>query len=266
MKLGQCAQYNGAMAAMTAYLGYDACVIQGYRGSYSGYHWQHFWCEVNIQGRRYLMETGNYGKDGSWSYFMCPYEQTSGYVINQQAANVLYAAPQVGSVKLSATSFVYNGQVQKPTVKAVSTKGATLKKNQDYTVKYSAGCTDVGKYTVTVTFKGNYEGTATLTYSIVPSATSISSVTGGTGTLTVKWKKQTTQTTGYVIQYSTSSNMKNAKAVTVKNNATVSKTISGLTSGKTYYVRVRTYKATQLDSQKVNVCSSWSKVSSVKVK
>lgn len=266
MKLGQCAQYNGAMAAMTAYLGYDASVIQGYRGSYSGYHWQHFWCEVNIQGRKYLMETGNYGKDGSWSYFLCPYAQTSGYVINQKAADVIYAAPQVGSVKLTKTSFVYTGEVQKPTVKAVSATGATLKKNQDYTVKYSKGCTNVGKYTVTVTFKGNYEGTYTLIYNILPSPTTISSVKAGTGTLTVKWKKQAAQTTGYVIQYSTSSNMSNAKNVVVKDSATVSKTISGLTSGKTYYVRVRTYKTTTFDSAKVNLYSTWSKVSSVKVK
>lgn len=266
MKLGQCAQYNGAMAAMTAYLGYDASVIQGYRGSYSGYHWQHFWCEVNIQGRKYLMETGNYGKDGSWSYFLCPYAQTSGYIINQKAADVIYAVPQVSSVKLTKTSFVYTGEVQKPTVKAVSATGATLKKNQDYTVKYSKGCTNVGKYTVTVTFKGDYEGTYTLIYNILPKPTTISSVKAGTGALTVKWKKQATQTTGYVIQYSTSANMANAKSIVVKDSATVSKTISGLTSGKTYYVRVRTYKTTTFDSAKVNLYSTWSKVSSVKVK
>ncbi len=266
MKLGQCAQYNGAMAAMMVYLGYDACVIQGYRGSYYGNRWQHFWCEVNIQGRRYIMETGNYGKDGSWSYFLCPYAYTSGYVINCQAADVLYGVPEVGSVKLSATSFVYNGEVQRPTVKAVSTTGATLKKNTDYTVKYSKGCTDVGKYTVTVTFKGDYEGTAELTYYIVPKTTSISSLTAGKGALTVKWKKQATQTSGYVIQYSTSSNMKNAKAVSVKDAQSVSKTISKLSSGKTYYVRIRTYKTTQFNSAKLNVYSGWSKISSVKVK
>lgn len=81
-KKGQCAQYNGAMAAMMVYLGYDAYVIQGYRGVYNGNHWQHFWCEVNINGTKYLMETGNQGDSGDWKYFLTPYSQTRGYIIN----------------------------------------------------------------------------------------------------------------------------------------------------------------------------------------
>ncbi|MDE6659893.1 MAG: hypothetical protein K2K01_07255 [Eubacterium sp.] len=80
-KKGQCAQYNGAMAAMMVYLGYDAYIIQGYRGTYKGNHWQHFWCEVNINGTKYLMETGN-KKDGDWWYFLTPYKYTSGYIMN----------------------------------------------------------------------------------------------------------------------------------------------------------------------------------------
>ena len=84
-KLGQCVQYNGAMAEMMAYLGYDAYIIQGYRGNYqSGRIWQHFWCEVNINGRVYLMETGNYDCDGNWSYFLTPYSETSGYIKNKK--------------------------------------------------------------------------------------------------------------------------------------------------------------------------------------
>lgn len=63
------------------YLGYDAYIIQGYRGTYKGNHWQHFWCEVNINGTKYLMETGN-KKDGDWWYFLTPYKYTSGYIMN----------------------------------------------------------------------------------------------------------------------------------------------------------------------------------------
>ena len=82
-KKGQCSHYNGAMAAMMAYLGYDAYVVQSWRGNWNGgYYWQHFWCEVNMGDMIYLMETGNYGEDGDWSYFLTPYSQTSGYIMN----------------------------------------------------------------------------------------------------------------------------------------------------------------------------------------
>ncbi len=83
-KKGQCVQYNGAMAAMMAYLGYDVCMVQGFRGTWPGNYWQHFWPEVNIDGTTYIMECGNYGKSGNWYYFLKPYSQTKKYICNQQ--------------------------------------------------------------------------------------------------------------------------------------------------------------------------------------
>lgn len=82
-KKGQCVQYNGAMAAMMAYLGYDVELIQGYRYSRTtGAKWQHFWVEAEINGNTYVFETGNYGKDGTWSYFCKKYSETFGYMKN----------------------------------------------------------------------------------------------------------------------------------------------------------------------------------------
>ena len=83
-KLGQCAQYNGAMVAMLSYLGYDATLIQGYRGSYPNNYWQHFWGEVNIDGQTYVMETGNYGKNGEWWYVAATYSEAGGYIKNKK--------------------------------------------------------------------------------------------------------------------------------------------------------------------------------------
>lgn len=68
-KSGQCLQYNGAMCAMLVYLGYDAH-MEFQRDSSTG--WQHFLCWVTINGKNYRMETGNYGKNGDWMYFMAP--------------------------------------------------------------------------------------------------------------------------------------------------------------------------------------------------
>ena len=68
-------------------------------------------------------------------------------------------------VMLSASSFVYNGTNQKPTV-TVTDGSKTLVENTDYTLT-NAGGTDVGNnYEVQVVGKGNYSGTITKTFAI----------------------------------------------------------------------------------------------------
>ena len=68
-------------------------------------------------------------------------------------------------VTLSASSFVYNGTNQKPTV-TVTDGSKTLVENTDYTLT-NAGGTDVGgDYEVQVVGKGNYSGTITKTFAI----------------------------------------------------------------------------------------------------
>ena len=173
---------------------------------------------------------------------------------------------KASSVKLSKTSFTYNGKTQKPTVTVKDSKGKTLRNGTDYTVKYSKGCKDVGQYTVTITFKGKYSGTKTLTFTIVPKGTSISKLTAGKKQFTAKWSKQTTQTTGYELQYSTKSSMSGAKTVTVSKNKTTSSTVKKLKSGTKYYVRVRTYKTVKVNGKSVKLYSSWSKIKNVKTK
>ena len=46
---------------------------------------------------------------------------------------------------------------------------------------------------------------------------------------------------GYVVRFGLKSDMSDAKVITVKGADTTSRTFSGLTKGKTYYVQVRTY-------------------------
>ena len=212
------------------------------------------------------METGNYGKNGYWMYFLAPYSQTSKYIINQKPAEIADTNPEVSSVELSETKLIYNGKARKPDVIAKDTHGNTLKEGKDYTVKYSKGRKKVGKYTVTVKFKGKYSGKKKLTFSIIPKSTSVSKLKQGSKKFTVKWKKQTSQTTGYQIQYSTSSKMSKAKKVTVTDNSTTSKTVKKLKKGKKYYVRVRTYKTVKINGKNTKIYSGWSKVKSVKVK
>ena len=115
-------------------------------------------------------------------------------------------------------------------------KGKTLKNGTDYTVSYPKSMKNVGKYTVTIKFKNHYAGTEKRTFTINPKGTSLSKVTSPKkAQLKVTWKKQTSQTTGYQVQYSTDKNFKKGnKTVTVKGAKTTAKTISKLTKGKKY--------------------------------
>ena len=169
---------------------------------------------------------------------------------------------KVSNIKVNTAKYVYNGKVKTPAVTVKDSKGKTLRKNTDYTVTYAKGRKNVGKYKVTVTLKGNYSGTKTLSFTIVPKGTKLSSVKAGKKQVTVKWKAQKKSTTGYQIQYSTSKKFKSAKIATVKKNKTTSATIKKLKGGKKYYVRVRTFKTVG----KVKYYSVWSGNKNAKVK
>ena len=65
------------------------------------------------------------------------------------------------AVKLSATSYTYDGKAKKPTV---TIKGLT--KDTDFKVAYDPNCTGAGKKTVTVTGIGDYTGTVMAYYTV----------------------------------------------------------------------------------------------------
>ena len=79
--------------------------------------------------------------------------------------------------------------------------------------------------------------------------------------MTVKWAKNA-KANGYQIQYSLKSNFSGAKSVPADKNSIVTKTIGGLTKGKKYYVRLRTYK--KVGSKKYY--STWSATKTVVIK
>lgn len=177
--------------------------------------------------------------------------------------NITIKLDRVKTVKMTS-SYMYDGKVKKPSVTLYDYNNKKIS-SSNYTVSYAKGRKNVGKYSVKITFKGAYKGHSaiTKTFTIKPKSTTLSSVKAGKKSLTAKWKKQTTQTTGYQLQYSTDKNFKkNNKTVTVSKNKTTSKKISKLKSKKKYYVRIRTYKTVG----KTKYYSSWSKSKSVTVK
>ena len=142
------------------------------------------------------------------------------------------------SVTLGKTSYVYDGKLKYPSVTVKDNKGRKLARSC-YDLKYTAN-KYVGTACVAITYKGNYTGAKKMYYKIVPKGTSITKLTRGKKSFTVKWKKQTIQTTGYQVVYSTSKSFKNPVYKSVNNKKAVSKTVTKLKKNKTYYVKVRT--------------------------
>lgn len=79
--------------------------------------------------------------------------------------------------------------------------------------------------------------------------------------ITVKWSK-ISNADGYQIQYGTSSKFTGAKKVKATPGKTISKTLTNLTKGKTYYIRIRSYKK----SGGLTYYSAWSSPKKVKIR
>lgn len=188
---------------------------------------------------------------------------TGGSYKGSMVKNYTIAKADISSLasSLSKTSYTYNKKARKPAV-TVRNGQVTLVKGKDYTAAYSNNV-KAGQASVKITGKGNhYTGTATIKFSINPKGTSLSTLGKKSKGFTAKWKKQTTQTTGYQIQYSTNKNFSKAKTKTVKKAKATEASVSGLKKGKVYYARIRTYKK----SGGKKYCSAWSKTKKVKIK
>ena len=112
---------------------------------------------------------------------------------------------------LSTIKYTYSGGVMTPGVKVLDTNGNTISSG-NYTVSYASGRKNVGRYKVTITFKGNYSGSKALYFTIVPKApasakatlTAKYSTTSGYDDVMFSWDKST-GASGYTVYYKKSS-------------------------------------------------------------
>lgn len=133
----------------------------------------------------------------------------------------------------------YTGKALKPSI-SVKNGSKKLTAGTDYVVSYGAN-KNIGTAKLTITGRGSYTGTKTITFRIVPKKVTLVSVKNAKGKkLAVKWKKNTT-VTGYQIQYAANRSFKGSKTVTVSSK-TSGKTLTKLTKNKWYYVHIRGYK------------------------
>ena len=166
-------------------------------------------------------------------------------------------------VTLNKKTIIYSGKEKKPGVTVLS-GSLELIKDKEYTVSYSYNI-NVGTAYVTVYGKGDYYGSVTKSFKIIPKGIPVKGKAEPKHKgFAIKWKKQPVSITGYQVQYSTDKKFKGRTTVirTVKKKSVTKLTVSKLKAKKKYYVRVRTYKIVK--GRKYY--SRWSKSKVVKTK
>ena len=98
----------------------------------------------------------------------------------------------------------------------------------------------IGHANITISGMGNYYGSYTADFDIIPAKQTIQKLETRYKGFFVDWA-QKGSATGYEIQYATNSKFTSAKKVTITNKNTDTKTNSKLSGKKKYYVRVRSY-------------------------
>ena len=137
-----------------------------------------------------------------------------------------------------ASSVSFTGSNITPSV-TVKVAGRTLTNGTDYTVSYSNN-KNVGTASVYVYGKGNYSGTLSAKFDILPAKQQIQKLETRYKGFYIDWA-QKGSATGYDVEYSVNANMNGAASRHLTANKPDTLTVSGLTGDKTYYVRVRSY-------------------------
>ena len=169
------------------------------------------------------------------------------------------------TIKLSRSSYTYDGKAKKPKVVVKDKFGKTIKKEY-YKVTYKNN-KNVGLATVKIQLIGAYTGTIKTTFSIKPPLSTITKAEKTENGFRVQWKGvKASQIDGYEIQYSTDKKFKkeNRKRVFVNQSNAVKKTIKAGKKEKQYYVRIRSYKVVSKDGKTERLYSKWSEKKTVK--
>ena len=139
---------------------------------------------------------------------------------------------KISQITISKTKYEYTGKAFKPTVTVKDSNGQVIS-TQNYNIIYSSN-KKVGNGTVKIVFKGNYSGTITKIFKIVPKKVSLTKATNIKGKkVKLGWKK-VSGISGYEIQYGINKSFKKAKTTTAKSSLKT-KTITKLKNKKKYY-------------------------------
>lgn len=154
---------------------------------------------------------------------------------------IAYDIYQVKIDELAVSGIKDKEYTGKPVTQNIVIKNGNvvLGEGTDYTVSYSAN-TKVGTVDVTITGIGSYTGEIKKSFVIAPAKQQIQKLETRFKGFFIDWA-QKGSATGYEIEYSTNADFKDSTVKKLTANKPDTLTISGLTAGNKYYVRVRSY-------------------------
>ena len=156
----------------------------------------------------------------------------------------LAAATSISNAKvtgLKCRTWTGKALTQNPVVKLGS---RTLRKGTDYKISYKSNI-NVGRATMIIRGRGKYTGTITKTFIIKPKPTALTLLKRNGSIMTVCWKRQSKQTSGYQITYSGARYphlSPNLNRVRIKNARATTHKIKISSTAYRYRVWIRTYK------------------------
>lgn len=148
------------------------------------------------------------------------------------------AIPKIYSVSLSKSQYVYNSNEKKPSVTIKDSKGNKLKNKTDYVLTYPKNLKSIGAHKIKITFKGNYSGSKTVTYKILPNNITSASFKATKTTLTMSWKAVKGAAKYRIYSYNT----KTKKYKKIAETKKTSYKIKDLKAGTVYIYSVRAFK------------------------
>lgn len=186
-------------------------------------------------GYAVLTGKGNYGKTQSLKFAIYPSKPkiTKVEATDKNTATIKWKKGPAGLKYVVYRNGNEIGTTKKNAVSFTDKKKRTNGKNYAYTI-----------VSVPYNAKALTSETSEAKNCYYLKAPKMSASVSGSRMLTASWSKNK-QADGYQLQWSTSAKFTNKKTVTIKNNKTFKKTLSGLSVGRKYYFRVRVYKTVE---------------------
>ncbi len=143
--------------------------------------------------------------------------------------------PAVANIRLSDTKYIFDDSRHTPKVRILDETGEKLQRNRDYTLTYPSGRRSVGTYSIKIKLIGDYKGSKTVSYKILPAKVTKLTAKPGVKSASLSWTAAP-GATDYVVYYSlTEKGGYHKLGSTAKTTASMVR----LDTGKAYYFRVR---------------------------